>query len=135
MYNNISFGMSYISPSKNDMPYFKRFLAKKTGKIDTKALGEFIIKQAENENVLVKYARTAEGDRFEIISPKETRIVHIKDSKPSESKNKTLLCRFKEWFKNKTEKIEYNPQGLWENLPEEMLESGRIADEMEKSLK
>lgn len=128
---NTSFGMAMYSPKGLDMPYFKELLARKTGKIDTKALGEMVIKQAENVNADIRYVRSSVGDMFQVFSahnPKEVINIPIKDSCGC----KTGFKKFTQWWKDRKIDYERDPQGNWDTLPEELKEACKIADKMNK---
>lgn len=127
--SDTSFGMSMYSPKRLDMPYFKRLLAEKTGKIDTKALGEMVVKQAENLHADIRYVRSAAGDMFQVFSvhnPKEVINVPIKNS----SGCKTGWKKFTQWLKDRKIDYERDPQGNWDTLPVELRKAGEIADKM-----
>ncbi len=130
--SDTNFGMAFISPSAKDMPHFKRYLSKVTGKIDTTALGEFVINQSKNKNVDMCYKHTANGDVFEVFSSKGKKIIPIENSAHQNQKNTGIISRFKDWYKTKTENFEYTQEGLPSNLPKELKEAGKVADEMEK---
>lgn len=129
--SNASFGMAYRSPGRLDMPYFKKFMAQETGKLDTKAFGEFIIRQSENENAHIRYIRSKIGDMLEVFSahnPKE--IVKIPIGKSPKYKN--FIDKVRQWLSDKNIKYEYDPQGNLDNLPVELKKAGEIADKMNK---
>lgn len=133
--SNANFGMAFHSPSAKNMPYFKRLLANKTGTIDTKALGEFVIKQSANEKVDMCYKHTANGDVFhvfEVANPKNKVVVPCNsDVNPVK---KGFWGNIKDYYNVKTAKYEYKSEGSWDNLPKEMREAGEIANKMEKEL-
>lgn len=137
--SNTNFGMAVRSPSKQSMPYFRRFLASAnpSGKIDSQAFGEFIIKQSANEKVELCYKHTANGDVihvFEIANPKNIVTVPCKSTGITETAQKGILQKVKDFFVTPKDNIEYEPVGDWNNLPEELKKAGEIADKMEKSL-
>ena len=134
--SDMNFG-AFISPSSKDMVYFKRYLAKKTGKIDTAALGKFVINQAKNDNADICYKHFLDGDVLEVFlnhSPEKS--VKIPCGKTDSSiLNKGFMQKLKQFYKDKTEKFVYDPIGSWDNLPKELKEAGKIADKMEKNPK
>lgn len=135
--SNINFGMAFRSPSRSAMPYFKKYLANGTDRIDTSALGEFVVKQSKNEKVDLQYLHTKNGDMFEVFevdNPKNKVIVPIKNAILNEVKPKGFLDNLKDWFKIRTASYEYLPLGSMENLPSELKQAGKIADSMEKKL-
>lgn len=135
--SNVNFGMAFRSPSKSSMPYFKKYLANGTGRIDTSALGEFVVKQSKNDKVDLQYLHTKKGDMFEVFevdNPMNKVTVPIKSAVLNEAKPKGFLNNLKDWFKTKIASYEYLPLGSMENLPPELKEAGAIADSMEKKL-
>ena len=135
--SSVNFGMAFRSPSRSSMPYFKKYLANGTGRIDTEALGEFVIKQSKNNKVDMQYLHTKNGDMFEVFeinNPTNKVTVPIKNSNPDKAKPQGFLSNLKDWFKTKTASYEYLPLGSMENLPPELKEAGAIADSMEKKL-
>lgn len=130
--------MAYISPSRKDMPYFKEYLAKSSsnGKIDTRALGEFIIEQSKNNNVDMQYKHTKNGDYFEVFeveNPNNVIVVPCEKRDFDIDKEKGVLNKIKNFF-GVGKSYEFDPQGSWDNLPKPMKEAGRIADNMEKDV-
>ncbi len=135
--SNINFGMAFVSPSKNDMHYFKKFLSQNTGKIDTKALGEFIIKQSKNKKVDLTFKHTKNGDILEVYNytkPEQKQIISCKNKNSELIKNNNFLDKIKNYFKEKTEKFEFDPVGSWDNLPNELKQAGELANKMEKEI-
>ena len=47
---------------------------------------------------------------------------------------KELIRFIKNYFKEKTEKFEYDPVGSWDNLPIELKQAGELANKMEKEI-
>jgi hypothetical protein len=130
--------MAFYSPSAKDMQYFKKILASKTGKIDTKALGEFVIKQSNNKKVDLCFKHTKNGDVFqvfEIANPKNSVTVPCNTVETAIKKGDSIFKRIKSLFFNKKENFEYDPVGSWDNLPESLKKAGEIANKMEMALK
>lgn len=140
--SNINFGMAFVSPSKSNMHYFKKYLsAKNNGKIDTKALGEFIIEQAKNKKVDLTFKHTKNGDILEVYNyakPEQKQIISCTNTNTNTNtntiKNNNFLDKIKNYFKEKTEKFEYDPVGSWDNLPIELKQAGELANKMEKEI-
>ena len=135
--SNLSFGMAFHSPTKANMKYFKRYIANNKGEIDTKALGDFVIRQADNQKVDLRFKHTDKGDVFEIFStvdPKQFTLVPCKNIKTEPSTQKTFMQKLKTFLRGNEESFKYKPDGNPENLPKEMRQAGEIANKMEKEL-
>lgn len=135
--DNVNFGMAMYSPTRKAMPYFNKYLAQGTGNIDTKALGDFIIKQSKNDNADIKFLHTANGDIFEVFSnknPMKKVTIPCKNTKPTEPEPKGFIAKARAWYKNMTTSYKYDPQGSWDNLPPELKQAGEAADKMEKEI-
>lgn len=134
--SNVNFGMAFISPKAKDMPYFKKYLSQVTGKIDTKALGDFVIKQSNNQKVDMTFKHTSNGDVFEVFSnvnPKKLVKIPCEGTNAGQNK-KSFLQQIKEFFILKNKKYEYDPVGSMDNLPKEIKQAGEVANKMEKEL-
>lgn len=137
--SNTNFGMAFRSPARKSMPYFRQFLANAnpTGNIDTKALGEFIIKQSNNQNVELCYKHTVKGDVlhiFEKSNPKNLVKVPCKNTPSLDSKDEGFVKKIIKYFNPKADNLKYDHTGDWNNLPEELKRAGEISDKMEKEI-
>lgn len=133
--SNVNFKMAFRSPSAKDMKHFKKLLASKTGKIDTKALGEFVMKQSNNQKVDLVFKHTKNGDVFhifEVTNPKNFVEVACNTANAAIKESKGFFKKIRTFFKQN--KFEYDPAGLWDNLPEAMKKAGEIANKMEKTV-
>lgn len=136
--SNVNFGMAFRSPSKSAMPYFKKYLANGTGKIDTEALGDFVIRQSKNKKVDMQYLHTKNGDVFEVFAvdnPYYKNVtIPIKSTEMDKPQKKGFLEGIKDWYNTKCANYKYVSEGSWANLPPELKQAGETADKLEKEL-
>ena len=99
--SNTNFGMAYISPRTKDLKHFQKYMSSVTGKIDVRAMGDFVVQQAKNKHVDMQYRHTKNGDFFEIVSNLDpSKIVKVPCNNTKKEVSNNLIRRVKEWYKN-----------------------------------
>ena len=81
-----------------------------------------------------KNTKTTSKKSSSSAKPEQKQIISCTNTNTNTIKNKNFLDKIKNYFKEKTEKFEYDPVGSWDNLPIELKQAGELANKMEKEI-